>query len=128
MVGRHYGFGEHIWTLSPKRSVQGMKYAVLLEVPSILSSMWGRISFAVFLILLLGPTAWIKTSVLWAVIVVQAIAHVVVLIQIFVQCGPHPSALWNPAVREIAHCQDPEVQLVLGYVQSGESYNLRLVS
>ena len=124
VVGRHYGFGEHIWTLSPSRSVQGMKYAVLLEVPSILSSMWGRISFAAFLILLLGPTAWIKTSILWAVIGVQAIVHVVILIQIFVQCGTHPSALWNPEVREIARCQSPEVQLVLAYVQSGESYKL----
>jgi hypothetical protein len=126
-VARHHGFGEHIWTLSPQQTVQTMKYVTIQAALAITTPMWGRISFALFLIHLLGPTAWIKRGILWSVIGVQAVVNTIIVIQIYAQCGTHPTAIWNPEVRKVAHCQSPEVQLYMGFVQSGGSYEEAVV-
>lgn len=111
--------GDHIWNLSPAGQVQAMKYITIQEGLSVGTPMFGRISFAVFLLMLLGPTAWIKRCILWSIVGVQVVINVVTIVQIYAQCGSHPSALWDPRVAAVAHCQSPEVETIIGYVQSG---------
>lgn len=73
-----------------------------------------------FLIMVLGPTAWIKRYLLYAIVAVQAISNVVTIVQINAQCGTHLSALWDPEVSKTAHCQSVEVETTFAYVQSGK--------
>lgn len=103
-----------------------MKYITIQEGLAVTSPTFGRISFAIFLIMLLGPTAWIKRYILYFIVGTQVVINVVTLIQIYTQCGSHPSALWDPAVARIAHCESPEVETIIGYVQSGKLISLML--
>jgi hypothetical protein len=79
--------------------------------------MFGRISFAVTLLNLVG-TSKLKKNLLWAAIVTQVLAGVSTVILIYVQCGTKIAALWDPAVRAHANCWSPDVQTFYGFFQS----------
>ncbi|TKA30697.1 hypothetical protein B0A50_02417 [Salinomyces thailandicus] len=81
--------------------------------------MFGRISFAVFLLYIIGPADQAKKWSLWAVIGIQLVANLVTVIQIYSQCGDKVSALWDYSVAATATCASPTVQTVIAFVQSG---------
>lgn len=119
-VAQHYGLGKHIWNLTRHDRMHAMKYTVILEGLTVASSMFGRISFAIFLIMVLGKTAWKKRCILWSLVAVQAIINVITIVQIYAQCGTHLSALWDREEAKTAHCQSLSVETKIGYVQTGE--------
>lgn len=115
-----HGLGQHFDDLSPSDKETALFYQIgFIELFAVTPCMFGRISFAVFLLYLLGRTAKWKRTILWAIIAVQIIINLIVIVQIYAQCGLHFNALWNPKVAEIAHCQSPTVETYIGYVQSG---------
>ena len=92
---------------------------ILVETFAISSSTFGRISFAIFFLQIIGPRDRLFKYTLWGVIGVQILANLVTLIQIYAQCGTHTRALWDPAAAmAYGHCQTPMVQTIIGYVQS----------
>jgi hypothetical protein len=137
-----HGLGQHFQELSPADQQTALFYQIgFIELFAVTPCMFGRISFAVFLLYLLvscvnrqdevqksrsglmhelqGGTAKWKRTILWTVIVIQIVINLIVVIQIYAQCGSHFNALWNADVREIATCQPPTVETYIGYVQSG---------
>lgn len=115
-----HGLGEHFVELSSEEKSHAMFYIVaFLELFAITPCMFARISFAVFLLMIIGLTSKVKKSFLWIVIGVQIVMNLVVLIQIYAQCGNDFDAIWNLEVAAHAHCQSPMVETILGYVQSG---------
>lgn len=118
-VARRYGLGRHIWNLTRPDRINALKYTIISEGLTVASAMFGRISFAVFLIMVLGKTAFKKRCTLWSIVAVQAIINIITLVQIYAQCGGHLSALWGPEEKKTAHCQSPSVQTNIAYVQSG---------
>ncbi|KAK5114555.1 hypothetical protein LTR85_010132 [Meristemomyces frigidus] len=114
------GLGRHFAALTPTQQQDSLFYIIgLVEIFSIITCMWGRISFATFLLYIIGPIDAAKKWALWAVIAVQILINLIVAIQIYSQCGPHVTALWNYAVAAHANCQSPMVETIIGYVQSG---------
>ena len=124
-VAEHYGLGKHIDHLSPHNEVQAMRYIVIQEGIACLAPMFGRISCALFILAIIGNTHWIKRYLLWGVVGVQVIINTLTIIQIYAQCGSHVADLYdnNPAAK--TQCQNPLVEMVLGFVQSGESLMLK---
>lgn len=114
------GLGRHFASLTPAQQQDALFYTIgLVEIFSIIVCMWGRLSFATFLLYIIGPNDKKKRWALWAVIAVQILINLVVAIQIYAQCGPHVTALWNYVVAAHATCQSPMVETIIGYVQSG---------
>ena len=116
---RKYGLGRHFATLTPEDQQMSLFYIIALCEPlSIIACFLGRISFALFLLYIVGPTDTKKRLALWSVIVIQVVVTLVTLIQVYSQCGSHITALWNFEAASKATCQSPEVQTLIGYVQS----------
>ena len=116
-----HGLGQHIWSLPKGQTKQALKYILIQEGPACLTSTFGRVSFALFLLVLLGRTARPKRAVLWCIVAVQVTINLIVVVQIYAQCGTQVSALWDPEVAAIARCQNVSVETNLGFVQSGEN-------
>jgi len=89
-----------------------------VELFAIVTTVFGRISFCVFLLYIISPSDRAKRRTLHGVIGVQLLANVVCLIQIYAQCGGRVEALWNFRIAASTHCQSPMVQTVVGYGRS----------
>jgi hypothetical protein len=96
-----------------------------VELFVIITTVFGRISFCVFLLYIISPTDTAKRRILHGVIGVQVVANLGCLIQIYSQCGSKVEALWNFSIAASAHCQSPMVQTIVGYGKSHESYDVR---
>lgn len=115
-----HGLGYHFDDLTPREQQNTLFWISPLTEPfAVLSSMFGRISFAVFLLYIIGPADQAKKWSLWAVIGIQLVANLVTVIQIYSQCGDKVSALWDYSVAATATCASPTVQTVIAFVQSG---------
>lgn len=89
-----------------------------IESFSVLTSFLGRVSFAFFLLSVIGHTKEAARMTLYALIIVQVVINGLVIIQVYTQCGSKMSALWDPAVAATAHCINPDVETYIGYVQA----------
>lgn len=116
-VSAHFGLGKHIFDLDPYHAKTAMHWDFLAQNWGVMTPMFGRISFAVTLLNLVG-TSKLKKNLLWAAIVTQVLAGVSTVILIYVQCGTKIAALWDPAVRAHANCWSPDVQTFYGFFQS----------
>lgn len=92
-----------------------------VELFVIITTVFGRISFCVFLLYIISPSDTSKRRILYGVIGVQVVANVGCLIQIYSQCGSKVEALWNFSIAASANCQSPMVQTIVGYGKSYES-------
>ncbi|GAB7336279.1 hypothetical protein MBLNU13_g09032t2 [Cladosporium sp. NU13] len=113
------GLGRHFDSLTEAQQQLVLKLTIAgVELFVIITTVFGRISFCVFLLYIISPTDTAKRRTLHGVIGVQVVANVVCLIQIYSQCGTKVEALWNFSVAASAHCHSPMVQTIVGYVQS----------
>jgi len=114
------GLGRHFDTLTAAQQQAALLWTIgVVELFSVIACMWGRMSFATFLLYIIGPTDPKKRFALWSVIAIQIIVNLVVLVQIYAQCGIHVTALWNYVVAAHTTCQSLMVETLIGYVQSG---------
>ena len=123
-IAYRWGLGRHLTSLAPADATEGLKFILVLESFSIMTSMFGRISFCVFLLYLVGPTKRMQRAILWANIIQQLAINTVMLIQIYAQCGSQIAALWDQEVAAHAKCQDPSVETDLAFAQSGMSSSI----
>jgi hypothetical protein len=116
-----WGLGRHFYYLTDDERFHAMRFLFLLQGWGIASPMFGRISFCLFLLYIVGNnnkryTRWS----LWFAVAAQAIVNLATIVLIYTQCGTHPQKLWDPSVH--ANCLGPEVQTNFSYFQSGKSY------
>ena len=121
-LARDHGLGVHITVLEAAGDyadimTQG-RLNKINETFSITTSYFGRMSFAVFMLSVIGRTERPRRIVLWSLVVVDTIINVVVIVQIYTQCGIHVDALWNQEVARTAYCLAAEVETYLGYAQA----------
>lgn len=115
-VATHHGLGYHFEGLSAEQQQAALKWTIgYIELFAVITCMFGRMSYCVFLLLLLAPSDMPKKMVLWSVIAVQIAINLVVVVQVYAQCGSKVTALWDYDVAQSATCQSPMVETILGY-------------
>jgi hypothetical protein len=102
--------------LTPDQQQTVLKLIIAgVDLLSIVTSLFGRISFCVFLLYVISPSDTAKKRILRSIIGIQVVANLVCIIQIYSQCGSKVEALWDFNVAASAHCQSPMVQTTVGY-------------
>lgn len=81
------GYGRHIYYLTPNQIKQTIKMVWVLSPFAFLALFFGRVSFAVSLIILMGSNSW-RRWLLWFIIVTQFLCMVVVAGLIMFGCNP----------------------------------------
>lgn len=122
-VALHWGLGKHLADLDAQHRVKALMWIVISEPFAVLSSMFGRVGFAVYLLALLGPRDSAQRWALQAIVMVQVLANTATAVQILAQCGLKIAAQWDPVVAATAKCQSPLVETYFGYVQSCEWFS-----
>ncbi|KAF2157440.1 hypothetical protein K461DRAFT_273619 [Myriangium duriaei CBS 260.36] len=117
-LAQQHGLGQHIWNLQGPSISKAAHYMHISESFSIITSYFGRMSFAAFLLSVLGKTAKARRYILYSLIVVDTIINILVAVQTYTQCGRHISALWDHQLAEVVHCESPDVETYIGYVQA----------
>ncbi len=97
----------HLFYLSPQQQLQAVKYNWISQPWGIFGFATGKISVALLILRILGPSTiwrkWILYGCMASVFIINAIGSILT----FVQCNP-PRALWTPTIP--SHCWDPKVQ------------------
>lgn len=113
------GLGQHAANLDRRQQQNALFWVAPLTEPfAVLSPMFGRWSFSEYLLFILKGTGSKKRWCIMGVIAVQLIVNGITVIQIWAQCGKHVEALWDSDVAAHVSCQSPDVQVVIGFVQS----------
>ncbi|KAJ9618727.1 hypothetical protein H2203_008931 [Taxawa tesnikishii (nom. ined.)] len=115
----HYGLGRHSKFLSDINFILCHKWITLSEGCGILAPTFGRMSFSVYLLGLIGYASIRLRWALIACIVSQFVTNGITTALVYLQCGTHVAAIWDPRVP--ANCLDPSLQNKWGYFHSGES-------
>lgn len=93
-----------------------MKFIFLCQGWGVASPMFGRISICLLLLNFVVSNLRLKWF-LWFLVITQAVVNILTIVLIYVQCGSHVSALWDPEVD--AKCWSPLVQRNFGFFQCG---------
>ncbi|TVY88724.1 hypothetical protein LAWI1_G005141 [Lachnellula willkommii] len=109
-----YGLGRHFFYLTPFERVHSMKYEFLGQPVGILSPMFGRLSFMIYLLNII-VTSKPKKWFIYSLAAQHIIINVVTIILILAQC-PHFATLWDP-IGTPGRCWNPSVQADFGYFQ-----------
>ena len=112
-----WGFGRHLNTLEPTRSIQALKYDYLQQPFHVMSSCFGRISFALFLVEIIQKFV-ARKRFLYSLMALQFAVNGSTAILIMAQCRP-VQALWNRKVEN--HCLSPRVQEYYSFFQGCRS-------
>ena len=86
-VALHWGLGKHLADLDAQHRVKALMWIVISAPFAVLSSMFGRVGFAVYLLALLGPRDSAQRWALQAIVMVQVLANTATAVQILAQCG-----------------------------------------
>jgi hypothetical protein len=101
--------------LDPEKAMLAVKWDYFAQPTAIMSPVIGRISFALFLLTVCGPSRF-RRWLMWVIIVTQFITGCICFMIIVFQCKPMES-LWNPKVK--GDCISLTVQEYNGYFQGG---------
>ena len=115
-IARTHGLGRHFATLTPAKQQTALFYIACFG-ESVVTCMFGRLSFATFLLYIIVLTEPKKRVVLWVVIAVQIVITTITIIQIYTRCGIHVRALWNYEAAMKVTCQSEDLQVLVGYIQ-----------
>lgn len=108
-----WGFGRHLDSLEPTRSIQALKYDYIEQPFHVMSSCFGRISFALFLVEIIQINIT-RRRFLYSLMALQFAVNGSTAIIIMVQCRP-VQALWNHKVE--GDCWNPRVQEYYSFFQ-----------
>ncbi|KAF2246309.1 hypothetical protein BU26DRAFT_461975 [Trematosphaeria pertusa] len=109
-----WGLGRHSRYLDRAEKYQTMKFIFLCQGWGVASPMFGRISICLLLLNFVVSNLRLKWF-LWFLVITQAVVNILTIVLIYVQCGSHVSALWDPEVD--AKCWSPLVQRNFGFFQ-----------
>lgn len=117
-IAQPWGLGRHFDTLTSNQAVHALHYMVVSESFSIMTSYFGRMSFSVFLLGIFGVVAQPQRVTLYAIIILDTLMNIIVMVQIYAQCGTAIGAEWDPAAYPRNLCTSPDFETYLGYVQA----------
>jgi hypothetical protein len=120
-----WGLGRHAIFLSSDEITTSIKYITLCQGLGIASAGFGRISFCLYLYQFVGSSQ-IRRALIYFFVGTQAFINTLTIVLIYVQCGSHVDALWNPNLD--VKCWNPIIQRDLGFFQSGKSSNSSRIS
>ena len=112
-----WGFGRHLTSLNPTRSIQALKYESIQQPFHVMSSCFGRISFALFLVEIIQNFIT-RRRFLYLLMALQFAVNGITAIIIMVQCRPIQK-LWNHKVE--GDCWNPRVQEYYSFFQGCKS-------
>jgi rhodopsin domain-containing protein len=116
-----WGFGRHIYYLSPDELLQIRKYNIIATGPLLASAMFGRISFCHFLLNTIG-TEKVVRKLLYTALASQALVNVIGVILSYGACGSHVTANWDRRIQ--ASCMSFTAQIYYLYFLSGSLCSL----
>ncbi|GAB7337321.1 hypothetical protein MBLNU457_g2678t1 [Dothideomycetes sp. NU457] len=118
-VARSHGLGLHVYNLSQREAVKTAEYIIGLEGFGLFAGYFARMSFATFLLEVIGVTAMPRRYTLLSLITLNTISNLITFTQIYSQCGTHLSALTSLDKSEsLMYCTPVHVQVVFTYVNS----------
>ncbi|KIW62137.1 hypothetical protein PV05_02181 [Exophiala xenobiotica] len=123
-----WGLGRHFFYLTPIERNRAMKWDFISQPFAVAAAMWSRTGVILFLYTCFAQNRKSLRIVVIVCLVVQFVANLFTILQIFLQCGPNPYRLvnraayfhymWDPLPTDgSAVCQAPTVQATVGYVQ-----------
>ncbi|KAI9846899.1 MAG: hypothetical protein M1837_003511 [Sclerophora amabilis] len=107
------GFGKHIFYLAPHQQIQAIKFAYLSQPFNAMAQCFGRMSFALFLVRVMGITA-LRRWILYSIICGQFAVNIVFSGLTLAACRPI-NRYWDPTVS--GSCWSPLVIEYAGYSQ-----------
>jgi hypothetical protein len=119
-----WGFGRHVYYLTPHQIMESVRYSYYVQPFAFLALVFGRVSFAISLIILIGIKPW-RRWLLFFIIAGQFVINWIFIGILLGACSP-AAKYWNR--RLPGKCLDHRVIEYTGYVQGGERHNHRLVS
>ncbi|KAI9681940.1 MAG: hypothetical protein M1822_007018 [Bathelium mastoideum] len=120
-VSCNYGLGRQIYFLNPQNRTQAIKWLLISQPLGVLVGMFGRISFAVTLLRLVGRLDRWKKMILHGIIIEQVLINATFIILEFAQCGSQVNAIWDMSLATKVHCLSRNVQNDFGFFQSSAS-------
>ncbi len=117
----HWGFGRHIYYLTPEQLAHAIKWSYITAPFAFMSLVFGRVSFAVSLIVIIGTKKW-RRWLLWFVIVSQFIVNLILIGVGFGVCTP-AHKYWDR--KTPGTCLNPSIHRNLGYAQGGMHNTIR---
>ncbi|KAL4997417.1 hypothetical protein BDV10DRAFT_186212 [Aspergillus recurvatus] len=118
-VSVQYGTGRHALNLTEYQRTQSMKYQVLSAGFHVMSTNWGKVSVALFLIRIISEVKNHKLA-MYALIVVMTLINTGAVITIFAQCQP-TAAIWDHSVAGPEACWPPGTQKKYSFFQGASS-------
>ncbi|KAL4788322.1 hypothetical protein BJX76DRAFT_353350 [Aspergillus varians] len=127
-ISTDHGLGRHIWFLSDEQRLTAIKYDFISQPLAVTASMFSRCGMTWFLYTCFGSLdRHIRASILVGM-AIQVVANSVTVLQIVLQCGPHPYRvvnraayfhyMWDPLPADgSVVCQPSNVQTTIGFVQ-----------
>lgn len=115
-VSAHFGMGRHVYYVSGEQLLQILKFETLAQPFGMLSPMLARISFAIYLLQLVGP--WrLQRSILYLVVILEILVNVTSVILFLAQCGSHITAIWDRLSPEVRYCLPAGIGVNFDYFQ-----------
>lgn len=94
-----------------------MKFEMFSMIFGTLCGIFGRVSFAVFLLYFIQRVSRPRTYMVWVIIVLQVVINVLFLAIILAQCAPSVRGAWDAGL-----CRTSGSVLAIQYVQGGRSF------
>ncbi|THC91404.1 hypothetical protein EYZ11_009133 [Aspergillus tanneri] len=117
-VSAHYGTGRHMVDLADHQRLMATKYNWLSQGFHVMSTNWGKVSVAMFLLRIIRKVKHHKPAMV-AGMLLLTIVNTVCVYTIYGQCTP-TARLWNPTLEE-GSCWDPTVQRNYAFFQGSFS-------
>ncbi|KAE8154662.1 hypothetical protein BDV25DRAFT_171487 [Aspergillus avenaceus] len=116
-ISAHYGTGRHANTLTEYQQIMSTKYNWLSQGFHVMSSNWGKVSVAMFLLRIIRKVKHHKMAICGGMVLLTII-NVVCVYTIYGQCTP-TAKLWDTSVD--GSCWDPGVQKNYAFFQGSSS-------
>ncbi|KAL5342742.1 hypothetical protein BJX70DRAFT_385938 [Aspergillus crustosus] len=117
-VSVQYGTGRHMEDLTHSQQIRSAKYQLLSQGFHVMSTNWGKVSVALFLIRIISEVKQHKRT-MYAGIVVMSVINIMGVYTIYGQCTP-TAKIWDSAGVE-GTCWPPGAQTNYAYFQGSAS-------
>ncbi|RDW64448.1 uncharacterized protein DSM5745_09859 [Aspergillus mulundensis] len=116
-ISVEYGTGRHASDLTENQRIQSMKYQVLSAGFHVMSTNWGKVSVALFLIRIISEVKNHKRG-MYALIGVMSAINLGAVITIYAQCQP-TAVIWDHRLAGPEACWPPGTQKNYSFFQGG---------
>ncbi|KAL4898868.1 hypothetical protein BDW74DRAFT_189871 [Aspergillus multicolor] len=118
-VSVEHGTGRHASDLTENQRIQSMKYQVLSAGFHVMSTNWGKVSVALFLIRIISEVKNHKRG-MYALIGIMSVINIGAVITIYAQCRP-TAVIWDHRLAGPEACWPPGTQKKYSFFQGAAS-------